>query len=125
MTKSGKQETFPNPMTMFESLMPKGMNANPFEAFGQAGNAWMQGMAGFHGELSAFFNTRLQQDVQFTQALAQCKDWQQAVALQQSWMRETAEEYTRAAEKLSGMSTQMMTDGWSQKGATGQPEKKA
>lgn len=125
MSKSTKKDPFPNPMAMFESMMPRGVDSDALSAFGDAGNAWMKGMAGFHEELATFFNTRLQHDAELTRALAGCTSWQEAIELQQNWMRETAEEYTRAAQTLTTLSTQMMTESWSRLGAPSQPSKKS
>lgn len=79
---------------------------------GEAGSAYLRGVASLNREIGEFINKRLEHDAELGRALGQCKDWQEAAELQQAWMREASEEYAANARTLMEMTNRLLDATW-------------
>ena len=118
MNATTKKSPLTNPMNLFESMMPKGgLDTSVLGSIGEAGNAWAKSMQGVQEEFSSFVTTRLQHDAEFSQSLCGCTNWQQAMDLQQDWIRDAVAEYSHATQTFTSLGTRLMTDYWSKFGS--------
>ncbi len=88
----------------------QGAGPSPFaqvEGFGTmatslttASQAYMSAMGQCQGEICSFVTRRLTSDLEYGRKLAECKDFNQAAAVQQQWLSQTVEDYVSQGRKL-------------------------
>lgn len=81
------------------------MNSAMMEAFAEASQAYMQRMAALNEELMGFASDRMQRNSKASESLMKCKDWNDAVKVQQEWLKGVSEQYLSEFTKLVEMST--------------------
>ena len=87
-------------------------NAGALDLFSHACRAGFNGWASMNSEIADFMAKRLKHDADLSASLARCENWEDAVALQQDWARETAEEYMEEASRLMDLSSKLANDHW-------------
>lgn len=107
--KAGESTPFPA-FEQFEGLTA--FNSAAAEALMKASRAYWDALGELNGELYGFFNKRLKHDMDLSQSMATCGDWQQATRLQQDWARTTMEDYAAEATKLMELCSQANMEGW-------------
>lgn len=86
---------------------PSGFGLDAFTRIGEACNkaclAWQE-------EVVRFMNARAQSDTQVGQKLVACKNWGDAVKLQQDWAASMAQDYFDEANRLFGLASTFGTN---------------
>ena len=107
----GQSATSSKAGTSANPVMPA-LNTEMMGTLGEAGGAYLRGVASLNQEITGFINKRLEHDAELSRALGKCKDWKEATELQQSWFREASEEYASSARTLMELSTRIMNETW-------------
>ena len=87
-------------------------NGEAMQAFAEACTAYADCVSGLNKEFMGFVSSRLNRDVELSQALAACKNWSEAVALQQRWAQEATHEYMEEAGRISALATKIAKESW-------------
>jgi len=82
------------------------LNAPASAAMTGAMHSYMAGLAACNEQVSKFLTHRMQCDLDFARSLAQCKDWQEAGALQMGWARGAMEDYLGQANTMMRLASQ-------------------
>jgi len=83
------------------------MSANTafLDAFTQASQTYMSRFSQLNEEILGFAAGRLQKVSEVGEALMKCKDLNDALRIQQDWLRQTTEQYVQEAGKIFEMTT--------------------
>ena len=92
--------------------MMMAMNGAAMDVFARACRVSFSGWAEVNSEVASFMAKRFRHDAELNASLARCDSWEDAVALQNDWMREAAEEYIEEASRLMEMTSKMASDQW-------------
>jgi len=87
-------------------------NGEAMQAFAEACTAYADCVSGLNKEFMGFVSSRLTRDVELNQALASCKNWSEAVAVQQKWAQEATHEYMEEAGRISALATKIAKESW-------------
>jgi len=85
---------------------PSGFGLEAFTRIGEACNkarAWQE-------EIVRFMNARAQTDTQVAQKLVACRNWADAVKLQQDWAASMTQDYFDEANRLARLASTFGTD---------------
>jgi hypothetical protein len=63
-------------------------------------------------ELMTFASHRIQENASMSEALLKCRNWEDALRMQQDWARSTAEEYLQESSKFIELTRQAMQVGF-------------
>ncbi len=74
------------------------------------GQSYNEGISVLGQEMLNFSRTRLSRGAVAAQSLARCKDWSEAVKIQQSWMKSAAVEYVTEMGKLFQLAMKTTVD---------------
>jgi hypothetical protein len=112
MTKGAKHSEPSNafPRVDYERLMA--LSSANADAFMKASEAMLKGLAQLNGELVSFTSTRLKEQVEGSQAIAQCSNWSDAFEKQMSMARTATEQYLSEASKLASLATELTMASW-------------
>jgi hypothetical protein len=112
MTKGAKQSETGNtfPHVDYERLMA--LSSANADAFMKASEAMLKGLAQLNGELVSFTSSRLKEQVEGSQAIAQCSNWSEAFEKQMSMARTATEQYLSEASKLASLATELTMASW-------------
>ena len=103
--------SFPNEITEQWGQMTA-INGDAMQAFAQACQAYASCIASLNKEFMGFVSTRLDRDVELSQALTQCGNWSDAVDLQQKWARQATEEYMTEAGRITALASNLAKEAW-------------
>jgi len=98
------------PKIDYERLMA--LSSANVEALMKASEAMLRGLAQLNGELVSFTSTRLKEQVEGSQAIAQCGNWSEAFEKQLSLARTATEQYLTEATKLASLATELTMASW-------------
>lgn len=87
-------------------------NGEAMQAFADACTAYADCLSSLNKEFMGFMSSRLNRDVELSQALASCKDWSEAVALQQKWAQQATHEYMEEAGRISALASKIAKESW-------------
>jgi len=99
MTKTTPFDAFTSaatPLSWFSGLSRTAMDActRGGDGFAKAAVEWQQ-------EIARFTTARLQRDSEFGQKLLACRDWSEAMKLQQEWLTTLAQDYFDEGNRLA------------------------
>lgn len=103
-TKSRKKEDLPRntgfsaPMD-FENMAE--INYTALNAAGTLGQRWYETVSEINGEMIAFINKRLKEDITIPAALANCKTGEDLFEVTSAFVRTATNQYFEEAEKLA------------------------
>lgn len=89
------------------------MNGALFEAYAQAGRSYLSRLTAINEEIASFTAERMQENTRASQSLMQCKEWQDAVRVQQEWLQSTSQSYLQETQRLFGIFGQTALSGLS------------
>lgn len=92
---------------MFAPFAAQGM-----EAMIRAGNVWMKGVGSLNEEVLSFSQEQLGKCMDAGQSLLRCSSLEQAVATQRDLARDAFESYSREANKLLSLTTEIAREAW-------------
>ena len=98
------------PRIDYERLMA--LSSANVDALMKASEAMLKGLAQLNGELVSFTSTRLKEQVEGSQAIAQCSNWSEAFEKQISLARAATEQYLSEASKLASLATEVTMASW-------------
>ena len=78
----------------------------------QACQGYMEGALKLNQEMANFVRRRLEQDVSFGQKLSSAEHVEDAVSLQQDWMKTASSDYLAETTKLYGICMEAASNGW-------------
>ena len=78
----------------------------------QACQGYMESALKINQEMADFMRHRLNQDVSFGQALSSAEHLEDAVSLQQDWMKTASSDYMAETTKLYGICMEAASNGW-------------
>lgn len=106
MTTEKKQPKLEKPAEIdFESIAS--LNSQTLDAYGQATQAMLRGIAAINEELMAFANAQMRDGVRASQAMMGCEDFTEAVRMQISATRSASERYFSEAGRLLDLTAKM------------------
>lgn len=76
------------------------LNSALFEAYSEAGRAYVKQISALSEELTAFTNRRLKEQAEAREVLSKCKDWSDAVRTQQEFLQDSSRDYLDQASKI-------------------------
>ncbi len=82
------------------------------EAFLQANEAIMNGMAVLSSEMLAFGNKRLRENIERSESLVDCKDAEQALRIQREFLRSATQQYLDQTNNLLAIMARMTGNFW-------------
>ena len=82
-------------------------NGETMQAFAQTCQAYTSCVSTLNKELMGFVSTRLDRDVELSQALSHCGDWSDAVDLQRRWAQQATEEYMTEAGRITELASKI------------------
>ena len=87
-------------------------NGETMQAFAQACQAYTSCVSTLNKELMGFVSTRLNRDVELSQALSNCGNWSDAVDLQRQWAQQATEEYMTEAGRITELASKIAKESW-------------
>ncbi len=82
------------------------------EAFVQANEAIMKGMAALNSEILAFGNKRARENVERSESLAGCEDLEEALRIQWEFLQSATQQYLDQTNNLLVIMARMTGDFW-------------
>lgn len=76
-------------------------NSPTVTALGQASESWVKAYADWQQEVARFIGARLTENQRTQEAFASCKNFADALKVQQEWAFNAAKEYTEEAARLA------------------------
>ncbi len=113
MARSTKRTSGPKQATeRSEHEADIGEISDDLEAFVQANEAIMNGMAVLSSEMLAFGNTRLRQNIERSESLVGCKDAEEAFRTQFEFAQSATQQYLDQTNNLLTILAKMAEDFW-------------
>ena len=113
MPRNTKSKTQTTQAGAREALDPiAAFNGAAAETFVRTCQAYTNGATAMNAEMMSFMNTRLNRDIEFTQAMSKCENWAGVVDVQQKWARQATEEYFAKASRLVQLAANLTEESW-------------
>lgn len=109
--KSEKVEA-ESPMEAFNLDAVAKANGEAFDAMLEANRAMMNGIAALNGELMAFADQRLRQDIERGESLMGCTKAEDALRVQMDFAETARQDYLREAHKVMDMMMEISKGCW-------------
>jgi len=87
-------------------------NGHALEAAMKTNGAMFEGMVALGQEMADFGSTRARCDIETTERLSKCKDFEEAFRVQCAFAREATQQYMEEASKLLSLSARVASDAW-------------
>ncbi|MFQ5467526.1 MAG: phasin family protein [Kiloniellaceae bacterium] len=87
-------------------------NGRALEAAMKTNGAMFEGLVTLGQEMADFGSTRVRCDMETTERLAKCKDFEEAFRVQCAFAREATQQYMEEAGKLLNLSARVARDAW-------------
>jgi hypothetical protein len=113
MPRNTKSKTQTTQAIAREALDPiAALNGAAAETIVRTCQAYRNGATTMNAEMMSFMNTRLNRDIEFTQAMSKCENWAGVVDVQQKWARHATEEYFAEASRLVQLAAKLTEESW-------------
>jgi hypothetical protein len=88
------------------------LNGAAAETFVRSCEVCTNGTTNMNAEVMNFINTRLNRDIELSEAIVKCENWARVINLQQEWARQATRDYFSQASKLVELTAQLTQEGW-------------
>lgn len=91
--------------------LPLSMSVTMMGSVAAASQSYLNALTELNEELMGFANRRLASTTEAQNSLKDCKTWEEAIQVQQDWMRDAGEQYSEELQRLMELTTRTMSVG--------------